>query len=77
MEPGTNTTGFSALLAGHRTPGGSFEELTTRTHYWTSTLDGGNPTQVHHIYLWDLNSNISFHNGAYAGYGFSLRCIKD
>ena len=34
---GTNTSGFSALLAGYREPHGNFTVLNDYTGFWTST----------------------------------------
>jgi uncharacterized protein (TIGR02145 family) len=74
---GTNTFGFSALLAGYRNPGGYFGELTLHTHFWSSKREPIVISLANHIYLWDDRANISFHVGEYSTYGFSVRCIKD
>lgn len=74
---GTNTFGFSALLAGYRNPGGYFGELASRTHFWSSKREPVVTSLANQIYLWDDRADISFHVGEYSTYGFSVRCIKD
>lgn len=72
---GTNTSGFSALLAGYRYyDGGAFSNLGLYTFFWSSTFSSG--TLVHYIYLMDSNSNITF-NVYEMNFGISVRCLKD
>lgn len=72
---GTNTSGFSALLAGDNSiGGGGFYGLGSSTSFWSSTEGGGNVAsdmRLHHydtnIYVINLNKYISV----------SVRCLKD
>ncbi|MCX6170090.1 MAG: hypothetical protein NTX65_12155 [Ignavibacteriales bacterium] len=73
---GTNSTGFSALLAGYRrNDNGTFRNLSTIANIWSSTEN--NSSGAYYLYLFkeesaaiDLiwNSKVN---------GFSVRCIKD
>jgi len=71
---GTNTSGFSAMLAGDRYYNGYFEGLGSTTYFLGSTEYGA--VTAYGISLQDAVSNI--HMGDfYKDYGFSIRCIKD
>jgi len=71
---GTNTSGFSALLAGQRsTFGGNLCFMGSAGYFWSSTqFDGG-------FYRIDLysNDNLFYFIHDTDNYGFSVRCIKD
>jgi len=70
---GTNTSGFSALLAG-TSYSGNFYYLGNDAVFWISTEY--NVGESNYFYLPYNLSNIIFdHNTKY--YGFSVRCIKD
>ena len=73
---GTNTTEFSALLAGNKETSSSFMHLLMRGHFWSSTLRVSD-SYVYRIFLWDDRSDISPFQSPVATYGFSVRCIKD
>ncbi|MGA7720140.1 MAG: FISUMP domain-containing protein [Ignavibacteriaceae bacterium] len=71
---GTNTSGFSALLAGFRHHEGYYDGLNVYSCFWSSTE--GDPETSYFvrltnvgvkIYVYDYNKN----------YGLSIRCIKD
>lgn len=71
---GTNTSGFSALLAGYRTDNGYFLRLGGTTYFWSST-------EYIYNYAYDLSltrygSNVYLGYGS-KDYGVSVRCIKD
>jgi uncharacterized protein (TIGR02145 family) len=71
---GTNTSGFSALLAGFRHYVGGFYSLGYRAYFWSSTeYDASNAYYLH------LNYDNSFIDLYYGNkeYGFSVRCLKD
>ena len=72
---GTNTSGFSALLAGYRELyDGSFSYLGNYTYFWSSSVyDATYPSVLF------LNYNDSVFNLDYStkDYGFSVRCVKD
>jgi uncharacterized protein (TIGR02145 family) len=71
---GTNTNGFSALLAGNRRWDGYFENSSTISFFWSSTVSdlGGQ----YNFYLWS-DTNIIWMNNWDDNNGFSIRCIKD
>jgi uncharacterized protein (TIGR02145 family) len=71
---GTNTTGFSALLAGNRRTNSSFSNLGVYTYFWSSTQDSTGfafttymnfRTSINYTTLYDWRG------------GFSVRCLKD
>lgn len=71
---GTNTSGFSALLAGNYNYNGTFNGLSTNAEFWSSveyTADNANVMS-----LGDHGSGIGHSNGN-KGHGFSVRCVKD
>lgn len=71
---GTNTSGFSALLAGYRGYTGNFASLGDDTHFWSSTEYSA--TYVYAMYLWGGSSNINL-TGYHKDNGYSVRCIMD
>lgn len=73
---GTNTSGFSALLAGLRFYYGYFfRGLDNYAYFWSSTEF--NATYANFMNLNYDDSSIYFTNSEYKGYGFSVRCVKD
>ncbi len=71
---GTNTSGFSALLAGYRLGSNFFAGLGYGTRFWGSTEHG--TTRVNGLYLDIMNSNIIMDDCGKEG-GYSIRCLKD
>lgn len=71
---GTNTSGFSALLAGYRNYVGYFSNLGLATYFWSSTVYG--VAIMYGIYLYDDDSHVGFYDYNMK-YGFSVRCLKD
>lgn len=71
---GTNTSGFSALLAGYRYYYGNFSFLGNDAWFWSSTEYSA--TNANFLYLYYYGSNI-YLDYVYKGYGFSVRCVKD
>jgi uncharacterized protein (TIGR02145 family) len=71
---GTNTSGFSALLAGFRSTNIFFSNLGFSVDFWSSTER--NATDAYHLGLYYYGSNIdlNFNN---KNFGFSVRCVKD
>ncbi|HAB53373.1 MAG: hypothetical protein A2315_03700 [Ignavibacteria bacterium RIFOXYB2_FULL_35_12] len=71
---GTNTTGFSALMAGYCYYDGSFLNLRSATAFWSSTESDAESA-------WDATllyeSKDFFFLKWYKNMGFSVRCIKD
>jgi uncharacterized protein (TIGR02145 family) len=70
---GTNTSGFTALLAGDRKVDGTFENLGLYVNMSTSTENG---TEVWGVGL-PTNSSGIFFGGINKQLGFSVRCVKD
>ena len=71
---GTNTSGFSALLAGYRNINGFFYNLGNYTYFW-STTEYLHPN-AYYMPLYYNDSNIGFdYYGKVSG--FSVRCAKD
>jgi len=71
---GTNTSGFSALLAGNRLLNGGFNYLGTYAYVWSSTAYS--EMGAKYLNLQNSNSNIPL-SSTYKLYGFSVRCLKD
>jgi uncharacterized protein (TIGR02145 family) len=71
---GTNTSGFSALLAGYRSFDVFFTSLSTFAIFWSSTeYDVG---VAYDLNLFNVNSSftLDYFN---KDYGFSVRCLQD
>lgn len=73
-QGGTNTSGFSALLAGYRYGGGNFSYLGGVAHFWSSTEYSWADAST--LYLYGNGSNINLYY-VNKEYGFSMRCLKD
>jgi uncharacterized protein (TIGR02145 family) len=72
---GTNTSGFSALLAGYRYWGGFFYHLGYYAEFWSSAeIDY---TRATSMYLNNDSSLIYLYYQGIKENGFSVRCIKD
>jgi uncharacterized protein (TIGR02145 family) len=71
---GTNTSGFSALLAGERYGSGFFYGLGSFTFFWSSTEYDAADTYI--MYLYYVDSAIYFGND-YKENGHSVRCLND
>jgi len=71
---GTNTSGFSGLLAGYRGGNGIFYSLGFSTYFWSSTESDA--TNANNFYLYYNNSYIKDLND-FKYYGFSVRCVQD
>ncbi|MBK6912172.1 MAG: T9SS type A sorting domain-containing protein [Ignavibacteriales bacterium] len=71
---GTNTSGFSALLAGYRFSLGFFDNLGYITGLWSSTEF--NATKAYGLYLYyDISSaSLAYDSKVH---GSSVRCVKD
>ena len=71
---GTNTSGFTALLAGYHHYIGVFLEQDISTEFWSSSIfDNSN---VFYIFLYSYNNTI-FQDYNNKDYGFSVRCSND
>jgi len=71
---GTNTSGFSVLLAGYRNYNGIFLNLGSNTYFWSSPES--NSDLAYYMGLNFFDSNILMSNSL-KDYGFSVRCVKD
>lgn len=71
---GTNTSGFSALLAGYRVSSGSFSHLGSTAYFWSSTEYL--TSQAYYLSLSLISSNINL-TSRNRNDGFSVRCVKD
>lgn len=73
---GTNTSGFSALLAGYRfRTGSSFGALNGYGYIWSSMEVSD--TNARFLYLNFSSSNATSTVSDFKSFGFSLRCIMD
>jgi uncharacterized protein (TIGR02145 family) len=75
---GTNTSGFSALLAGHHYLKSGFYGLGIDGFFWSSTewkLQTSEPTA--NILTFTSKNNTVYYINARTENGFSVRCIKD
>jgi uncharacterized protein (TIGR02145 family) len=72
---GTNTSGFSALLAGYRRDGGFFATLGNFGYFWGSTQ--ADVSTVHSLYLYYNDANIFVGPNNSLTSGLSVRCLKD
>ncbi len=72
----TNSTGFSAVLGGHRMCTGGFMSLNSNAFYWSSTPNGTDYGWSWKLFYADpyLQSDSVY---GYKNYGFSIRCISD
>ena len=74
---GTNTSGFSALLAGYRGTSGNFTSLGIGTSFCSSTeYTEYSATMAYYLSLYDDFSGINLGEN-FKGRGFSVRCLKD
>lgn len=71
---GTNTSDFSAFLAGYRNYNGTFLNIGTNTYIWSSP--DSNTNLAYYMGLNFFDSNILMSNSL-KDYGFSVRCVKD
>lgn len=70
----TNSSGFTALPAGNRVYGGSFQGIGYHTYFWTSYESSNTYAWYRRLYY--ENSDISMFNYE-KNYGFSCRCLMD
>ena len=72
---GTNTSGFSALLAGYHSNDGNFTNLGETLHIWSSTEYSSGWS--YNLYLDQSTSNINLNSDVLKIDGISIRCLKD
>ncbi|MDY5030200.1 fibrobacter succinogenes major paralogous domain-containing protein [Hallerella succinigenes] len=71
---GTDAFGFSALLAGYRSPTGYFFRGGYGAYFWSSKEDYG--SCAYDMYL-DYDNESASLNNDYKDEGFSVRCLRD
>lgn len=71
---GTNSTGFSGLPGGSRSPNGKFNYLGSYGYWWSSSEF--TPNIAWHRYLPYINDGIK-RGSSYEGFGMSIRCVKN
>ena len=69
---GTNLFGFSGLPSGARYPSSSFDNISIRGYFWTSTK---NYTAWFHGFYFDHPEVIRMDN--LTNFGYSVRCLRD
>lgn len=72
---GTNSSGFSALLAGYRNHNGRFYNLGFEIDFWSSTEDSDNDYANQIMLSKDTDIIADFYDTK--NMGFSVRCAKD
>ncbi|HZW39383.1 MAG TPA: FISUMP domain-containing protein [Ignavibacteriaceae bacterium] len=72
---GTNTSGFSGLMAGYRSNSSSYGSLSYECFIWTS--EPANQSFSNYLFLGYQSSEIFINNGHYKANGLSVRCIKN
>lgn len=73
---GTNTSGFSGLLAGYcYAYNGSFYNIRSYAYFWNSTES--NATTADYLILFGNSSDFYIYNDSKINNGFSVRCLKD
>jgi uncharacterized protein (TIGR02145 family) len=71
---GTNSSGFTALLAGFRFTNGTFSFRGTYGFWWSSSETSASNAHFRHLHSSQAGVFRSSYNKAY---GFSVRCLKD
>lgn len=73
-EVGTNTSGFSALLAGYTNPDGIFGYINISAYFWSSTKYDAVNAYYNNLFY---NGSRIYYSYSNKEHGFSIRCIKD
>ncbi len=71
---GTNTSGFSALLAGDKDHTGRFHNLHYFAEFWNSSSENATLASVINLTYNDIGVGFGVQN---VTYGYSIRCIKN
>jgi len=71
---GTDSSGFSALIAGDHGYGGYFLDFRVAAKFWSSTEYDAYLAANVSLWTWD---SVIFFFGESKEYGFSIRCLKD
>jgi len=70
----TNKAGFSALPGGYRSRTGAFVHIGNDGNWWSSTEKDAATTR---FWVMNFDSDYLYRFGQSAGYGFSVRCVRD
>ncbi len=74
---GTNTSGFSALIAGERRADGDFNTTKYSSNFWSSTESNDFPElEAYELYLKDIGYGFQL-TQFYKEFGYSIRCLKN
>ncbi len=74
---GDNSSGFTALPGGYRSPSGAFNNLGTLGAWWSSDTGLSNPSEnASYLFIYN-NSPFAVIEELPKLYGLSVRCIKD
>ncbi|NWF89884.1 MAG: hypothetical protein HXY50_10540, partial [Ignavibacteriaceae bacterium] len=73
-QGGTNTSGFSAFVAGFSDGSGNFGDLGSYGNFWSST--NYNEQKARYMWVWKYAGTISLSQYDKVS-GFSVRCLKD
>jgi uncharacterized protein (TIGR02145 family) len=71
---GTNSSGFTALMAGYRDTNGTFRYIGSYAYFWSSSPDGSSDAWRRGLYAGDSTVNRYTYDKAR---GFSVRCLRD
>ena len=73
-NPGTNSSGFTALPGGHRNISGYFYSRGNSGSWWSATEDGPNYSWRRALFL---GGEGVLRNLNFKSYGYSVRCLRD
>ena len=71
---GDDLVGFSALLAGYRYTGGSFNYIGSSTYFWSSSASSSSNAWYR---LLGTSYSAVYQSNYNKAYGFSVRCLRD
>ena len=77
FNPGTNTSGFSAIPGGTRYSDGRFIGIGDDTYFWSATTENSNPSYAWSRSLNDFNGRVTRNAGTIKSFGASVRCLRD
>ena len=72
---GTNSSGFTALLAGNRNTNGTFANRGLYCYFWSSSQT--NVTTAYLRNLFSGHAGVGRHSSIFKANGYSVRCLKD
>jgi len=75
-NPGNNESGMTVLPSGSRDSKPSYSNLGKYAFFWTSTPVPKKPENYYKIDLGFMRDQVNISSGS-AGWGYSIRCVKD